>query len=451
VKNIFLKKINLWVVVLIVFILVAAAAVWIIFFNQTIYKYSFPLPQGQVVVSSLQYGSQPTLSNPDYFKNVVNSLIEQKAAFLEADLSTMQLSAYIGGRLVKQVPILAKGMEGSWWQTPAGMYEIDLKEPSHFSSIAKVYFRWSMEFQGNFFIHGWPYYKNGQKVSSAYSGGCIRLSDEDAKAIYEITVVGEPVLVFTNQPAQDSFQYQKKIPGITAQSYLAVDIKDNFVFFEGASRDIKPAASAAKLITAMVSMDYINLDKTITVKKEMIVPTSKPRLQVGQKVNLYDFLYPLLLESSNEAAEVLSLQLGKERFVGLMNEKVKAIGMQNSSLEDASGSGNNDISNAEDLFTLAKYIYNNKNFIFKLTSQKLDYSFYGQPSFSNLENYNAINEQEFVGGEWGKTDSGEESMLSVFEIQKDGAIRPIAIEVLGSSDARKDTETIFNYIKDSFF
>jgi len=438
-KNLLKTKISLWIVLLVVVILIAGSAVWIIFFSKTIYNYNLSLPKSDGSISSLEYGSQPMLSKPDYFKKIVDNLIEQKAAFLEADLSSMQLKAYIGGRLVKTVPILAKGMVGSWWETPAGIYKIESKESKHFSSIGKVYFNWSMAFQGNFFIHGWPYYKNRQKVSSAYSGGCIRLADSDAKEIYEITVVGEPVLVFEEKLKQDNFQYQKKIPGTTAQNYLAVDIKNNFVFFEKFSKEIVAAPAASKLLASLVILDYVYLDKTITLKKD------------NQKISLYDLLHLFLLESSEEAAEIFSKQLGEERFVQLINEKAKAIGMQEFAFEDALGIGDKNISTAEDLFTLSKYIYSNKSFIFKLTAQKLDYSFYDQPMFSDLENLNAIDIEEFFGGEMGKSNSGKESMVSVFEINKDGDIRPISVIVLESEDVKKDTKTIFNYVKDSFF
>ncbi|PIU99132.1 hypothetical protein COS59_01480, partial [Candidatus Wolfebacteria bacterium CG03_land_8_20_14_0_80_36_15] len=165
----------------------------------------------------------------------------------------------------------------------------------------------------------------------------------------------------------------------------------------------------------------------------------------------YDLLHLFLLEWSEEAAEIFSKQLGKERFVQLINEKAKAIGMQESTFEDALGIGDKNISTAEDLFTLSKYIYSNKSFIFKLTAQKLDYSFYDQPMFSDLENLNAIDIEEFFGGEMGKSNSGKESMVSVFEINKDGNIRPISVIVLESEDVKKDTKTIFNYVKDSFF
>src|SRR5882724_9446532 len=115
---------------------------------------------------------------------VKDDFISQKESFIEADLTAMQLSVYENGAVVKQVPILTKGRPGSWWETPAGLYQVQNKETNHFSSFGHVYMPWSMDFQGNFFIHGWPYEPDGTPVSSAYSGGCIRLATDDAEKLY---------------------------------------------------------------------------------------------------------------------------------------------------------------------------------------------------------------------------------------------------------------------------
>ncbi len=450
-RNLLQKKISFWMFLMVIIILIGGFVGWIVFFNKKIYNYNLSLPQNNGTVFNLQYGSQSIFANPDYFQKAVDNLINQKATFLLMDLSSMKLEAYIGGRLVKTVPILAKGKEGSWWETPAGIYKIESKERKHYSSFAGVYFDWAMAFQGNFFIHGWPYYPNGTKVSSAYSGGCVRLAESDAKDIYEITSIGEPVLVFETNFKEDNFEYQQKIPGLTTTNYLATDIKNNFVFFEKSPKENLSAPSASKLLSSLVTLDYINLEKTLTIRQSNLISRENSHLKVGQKVSLYDLLHLFLLESSPDAAEILINQVGKERFIELMNEKARAIGMENSNFEDALREGEGNASNAEDLFLLSKYVYNNRSFIYKLTSQKIDYSSYRQPIFSDLENLNKIDVPEFFGGVWGKSQAGKESMISVFEVNKDGNKRPISIIVLNSEDAKKDTEIIFNYIKNIFF
>jgi lipoprotein-anchoring transpeptidase ErfK/SrfK len=97
------------------------------------------------------YGVQSALSNPDFFNKVRTQFINEKATFVEVDLSQMIARVYKEGVVTVEVPVKTKGKEGSWWETPAGLYKIQTKEKSHYSSMGHVSQPWSMQFQGNFF------------------------------------------------------------------------------------------------------------------------------------------------------------------------------------------------------------------------------------------------------------------------------------------------------------
>src|SRR3989344_7276539 len=133
------------------------------------------------------------------FEDEVASYIARKESFIEIDLSQMKVSLYKEGGLLKTLPVLSKGRDGSWWETPTGNYKILSKEQNHFSSIGNVWMPWSMQFYGNFFIHGWPYYEDGTPVSSTYSGGCIRLETTDAERLYPLVSTGTPVIVIKDE------------------------------------------------------------------------------------------------------------------------------------------------------------------------------------------------------------------------------------------------------------
>lgn len=390
-------------------------------------------------------GSWPALENADFFEKTKDSFLVAQASFIEADLTAMKLTVYKNGEAVKEVPILSKGREGSWWETPAGLYRIETKERNHFSSFGKVYQPWSMVFQGNFFIHGWPYYPDGTPVASTYSGGCIRLSTEDAKAVYALAEKGMPVLVYQKEFAMDDFAYIPKefTAGVTSTGYLAADLKNNFVFDQKNLSSAVPIASLTKLMTALIAAEYINLDKEITVPPQAIVYTSKPRLRPGEKVSAYQLLYPLLQESSNEAALTLATALGKDRFVGLMNQKAAALGMLNTRFTDPSGADAGNVSTPEDLFLLAKYLMNNRSFILKITAGTLGPNVYGPSEYPDLKNFNVFNGQpDFLGGKVGMTNEAGETMLAIFNENLAGTTRPVAIITLGSASSSADVAKI---------
>ena len=438
-------------VVLLLIVAVGGAIFAIARFGDTIYRYQVLLEDKNAATRELRFGSWPALANPDFFREVKEKFIAGKISFIEADLSAMRLTFYREGAPVETFPILTKGREGSWWETPAGLYKIDGKKENHFSAFAGVYLPWSLPFQGNFFIHGWPYYPGGEPVRSTYSGGCIRLSTDDAKKLYDLVTLGTPVLVFEKDFAADNLAYEVRLPEISAKEYLVADLKSNFVLLGKATRESAPIASLTKLVTALAAAEYINLDNTVTITDEMLVPTSKPRLVAGENISAFNLLYPLLLESSNEAAITLAANLGQGRFVALMNDKARSLGMTQTTFVDPSGSGAGNVSTVEDLFALLRSIYNNRSFILQLTTGRLDNSVYGRPAFNDLGNFNVFgNYPEFLGGKMGVSESAGETMATIWNVIISGETRPLAVVVLGSREAAQDTETLVNHVRATY-
>lgn len=379
--------------------------------------------------------------NPNFFYQTKERLIKEKTDFIEADLSAMKVTLYEAGEPGEVFPILTKGREGSWWETPAGIYHVGSKAVNHFSSFGQVYQPWSIQFQGNFFIHGWPYYPDGTPVASSYSGGCIRLSSEDAQRLFEKVKIGTPVLVFEESFINgDGFSYtslQAKPPSLKAESYLVADLKNNYVLAGKNSDKSMPLNSIAALMTALVATDHFNIEKRVAVD---------PILGVEQ-ASIYDLLFPMLLESSGEAAESIASILGKEQFVKLMNGKAQAIGMNNTSFTNSGES----TSTAQDIFNLAKYLYTNRSFVLKMTRGNLDTSIYGAPVFKNLRNSNLVNDEPgFIGGKAGENSDGRQSLLAIFEITIEGDKRPIIIIIFNSEDAKSSTKTLLNYIETNY-
>jgi len=451
INKIFKTPIPSWILLLFAALVIVGVGIFINHYSAKAPNYDLFVTDSEGKNYKLEHGAWPALANAEFFGAVKKKLISDQTNFIESDLSAMKLRVYKSGVQALEVDILSKGREGSWWETPAGIYRIQSKEKSHFSTFGRVYMPSSMAFQGNFFIHGWPYYPGGEPVAKGYSGGCIRLSNDDAKEVFDLAEVGTPVLVFEQDFSSDDFKYSLKVPDISAKSYLAADLKNNFVFLEKSIKDQLPIASLTKLVTAAVATEYINLEQEITVNKSMMATTSLPRLKVGQRISAFNLLYPLLMESSNEAALAISGFLGKDRFVSLMNEKAKVLGMETTAFIDPAGRDTGNVSTAEDLFNLAKYLYNNRQFILKTSAGKLDWSVYGSTIFQDLKNFNIFTDDlDFIGGKVGETIEAKQTILSIFELDLGGEKRPVVIIVLGSDDNAKDARAILDYIKGNY-
>jgi D-alanyl-D-alanine carboxypeptidase len=481
-KNFFCKEVPLWLTIFGLGLVITGAIVAFLEFRQIIYNYSFDLPNLPAGggFTPYTYGNWPALNNENFYDKVLNDLIAQKATFISANLSTMQLRYYENGSVATTVAILAKGKSGSWWETPAGLYKVQAKVPSDFSSFAHVYSPWALAFQGNFLIHGWPYYPNGTPVGSTYSGGCIRLSTPDAKALYDMASIGTPVLVSSDNFTTDNFTEQQQGPPIKARSFLAADLKSNYVFAQSNPDERLPIASLTKLMTALVAVEYVDIEKTITITPDMIVKTSIPRLKVGQQYSLYDLLQPLLKESSNEAAAAISDFLGSKYFVSLMNQQAASIGMTNTHFVDPSGSNGGNVSTAHNLFVLAQYLYDNRSFILKMTTNNNDPNVYGPSAFATLQNFNVFSDDpDFIGGKVGVSGAASDTILSIFDepflvsapsvasttanqasaenissIATSTATstvkRPIMFVILGSDNYTTDANTLLEWIKNTY-
>ena len=399
----------------------------------------------------LNYGVQIAFTEPGFFDQTREAFINESKTFLEVDLTSMQLRYFKAGVLTEQMPILAKGKKGSWWETPAGLYEIKSKSKTHFSSFGQVNTPWNLAFQGNFFIHGWPTNLDGTPVAADYAGGCIRLSDADAEKMY--TIVGEntAVLVHEGPFESDGFVYEPKIPELDTPHYLIADVESSTVLASSELGDIASIASLTKLMTALVAAENINLDTSISVTQPTFVQSLIPRLRDSTKVSMYSLLQLLLVESSNEAAQVIADEIGREEFVVLMNQKAETLGLTGTHFADPAGLSADNTSNLRDLLGLTQYIYNNRQFIIELTADQNLPTAYVSGEFGTLSNFNKVaGLDNFIGGKVGETHAAGQTSITLHKLKVKGVERVIAVILLGSDSRNADVKELLGYAEARF-
>jgi serine-type D-Ala-D-Ala carboxypeptidase (penicillin-binding protein 5/6) len=94
---------------------------------------------------------------------------------------------------------------------------------------------------------------------------------------------------------------------LTANTALLWDPMSNQRYFDlGADREVFPA-STTKVLTALLVLENLPLDKYVTVSEHATeVPQTKLGLRAGESCRVRDLLYGLLLKSANDAAVVLA-------------------------------------------------------------------------------------------------------------------------------------------------
>lgn len=379
-----------------------------------------------------------------------SDVVPAEGRFILADLHAMQLTLYQDGVATATLPIKTKGRPGTAWETPSGFYAIQTKEEEHFSSIGKVNMPYSMQFYGNYFIHGWTTYLDGTPTPFTFSGGCIKLDTEDAAKVFAFADIGTKLFVYdppTDVPASPLSLADAPLPRVLADSYLVADIDTGDVYAEAGSSEKRPIASLTKLMTALVANETISFDKRLKVAEGFLTNPRKPEDRTPKQFVVGDLLYPLLMQSSNHIADALAEYYGRASFVSWMNTEARALDMRDTAYADPSGLSPENVSTPDDLFRLASYIARKKSFIWKITRTPDRTIVARDGSSYAVKNVNApANADPFEGGKIGYTDEANNTMVSVLNVPGQDRIHRIVIIVLGSDDHEKDTRALARWI-----
>lgn len=142
----------------------------------------------------------------------------------------------------------------------------------------------------------------------------------------------------------------------------------NVLYSKNSTKKMYPA-STTKIMTAILTIENCDLTEMATVSKNAVysVPSgyTTAKLVVGEKMSVEDLLYGLMLNSANEASNVLAEHISGsvEKFAVLMNEKAKELGCKNTNFLNANGMHHeNHYTTAEDLAIIAKYCMQNETF-----------------------------------------------------------------------------------------
>lgn len=239
------------------------------------------------------------------------------------------------------------------------------------------------------------------------------------------------------------------LPNVGAAAYVVGDADTGEIIIEKNSDTIYPIASVTKLMTALVSLEEIPQGEMTKISARSIgILGTSGQLQQGEKMKASDLLYPLLLVSSNDAGEALAEMKGREKFMELMNEKAKSLGMEKTNYEDASGLSANNYSTGKDLFSLAYYLHNKHKTVFNITA--LDKYSLGGRTWTNANRFSK--RDDYIGGKTGYTDKAKRTGVAIFRTKfEDYDDRNIAIILLKTDNRTEDINNILNYLEENIY
>lgn len=243
-----------------------------------------------------------------------------------------------------------------------------------------------------------------------------------------------------NLSLQKSNNIEIKQPAISAEVALVKYLDSNVSIFEFNAYKHWPIASLTKLMTAVVFIENGDLNKEITINKDILETEGEAgNFKIGEIFKAEDLIKAMLIVSSNDAAVALAKTKGFS-FIGLMNQKAKEINMNGTNFDDPTGLSFLNQSRVSDLAKLVSYIYYNHPEIFEITREKTAEIFdFNSGTKRILVNSNTFAGQpDFIGGKSGYTDVSNGNLISFFNKNN----RPVLIIVLGSEDKFGDTERL---------
>ncbi len=241
-----------------------------------------------------------------------------------------------------------------------------------------------------------------------------------------------------------------RFPIVSAQSVMAVDLTSGVTLYEKDPNKPLLPASTTKIMTALVAMDTFLPEQVLKVGK-VSVEGQKMGLVAGEEIKFIDLLNGLLIYSANDAAEVIAQNhpAGRAVFIGLMNKKVKDLGLTNTHFTNPVGLDDGaQYSTTRDLVIVAKYAMQKPEFAEIVgTKEKIVKSVDGR-IVHRLTNINRLLGEVpgVMGVKTGWTEAARENLVTY--VNRDN--RKVMIVVLGSSDRFGETKELIEWIYSNY-
>jgi len=245
----------------------------------------------------------------------------------------------------------------------------------------------------------------------------------------------------------ESFIKGNSDPDISASSALVYDLSEKEVLYQKSAKSRLPMASLTKIMTAVVAIEN-EKEGLYEVEKKHLVGENSMGLTPGEELTLEELLYGLILNSGNDAAEVLADNFpgGRSKFIQAMNDKAKSLGLSDTNFTNPTGlEGDGDqYSTTYDLLVISEYAIRNFELFRKVIGTfeyEIPYNDYHKAFFLQNET-NLISSYPGVKGI--KDGYTPEAGLCLATYLDYGGHEIIGI-ILGSNNRRQEMKNLLDY------
>ncbi len=205
-----------------------------------------------------------------------------------------------------------------------------------------------------------------------------------------------------------------------------------------------PIASVTKLFTATTVMKSEKRDSVFTIVASDVNTEGRAgKLVMGGTTTPYELLFPLLIESSNDAGVAIERVLGDDfdlHLSALKNE----IPLVNSTIIEPTGLQAGNVSTVVDLALLYAYIQKTYPHILDITV--LNTYIGTNTGYQNSDPARTL--QNFSGGKNGYTDEANRTFVGTFT--HSNSLDEIGVILLGSDDLLSDVTSILSSVDNDY-
>ncbi len=229
---------------------------------------------------------------------------------------------------------------------------------------------------------------------------------------------------------------------VTATAYAVFDVETGEVLAGKAVEKVLPIASVTKLATAAALVENFDLEKIGEVSALDVATEGRAgKLKEGDSYSYRELIFPLLLESSNDAAAFYERETKGEILVR-MNTFTKSLGMKDTVFTDASGLSDQNVSTVSDMVTFLTHLAKKESYLLDITSL-------GQYVGKNTGwiNNSPVITENYQGGKHGYTEAANRTLIALFKEDFTQSQRTVGYVVLGSDNLAADTTALRSFVE----
>jgi len=231
-------------------------------------------------------------------------------------------------------------------------------------------------------------------------------------------------------------------PTISASAYIIFDVETGLVLAERDSGTPYPIASVTKLFTAAAILESFNPEATTTITwRDVAGEGESGNLKTQQVYTYRELLFPLLLTSSNDAADAL-WRATDGVLLSVMQSVASSSGAKTTQLVDASGLSAKNVASANDLRLFARAVGEKYPFVFDVSRLP---QYIGE--YTGWRNNSPVaDDSGYQGGKHGYTPAAGRTLVGEFSESFTGGKRTIGYVILGSDNLAADTEVLRDFV-----